>query len=199
MMRIWIWRSSVLFFFAIQANKIAAQDGDSAKVRITADIGFGVGSHTSFKMALNSVFAKNHILGLIISLGVRDGLAVPSNYYSGSLIKVGDGIPNEKVFSMGILYGKMLYSKATTVRFSLKGGAAYCLVVVPGNFRATTNKWLGPNYFYANYNISVPALVFNPAIEFPFAKSFGMSLGILSCINKQSSTVGVELSFLFRD
>ena len=189
----------ILFLLALHADISVAQTGDSSKVRMTAEVGLGAGSHTSFKMAVNSVFAKNNILGLIISLGVRDGMFVPSNYNSGSLIKLGDGIPNEKVFAIGIMYGKMLYSTSPMVRISLKGGLAYCAVVEPKNFKYGHYGFFGPNYTYDRVTVPTLGLVLNPGIEFPFAKGFGMGLGILSCINKESSTIGAELSILFWD
>ena len=162
---------------------------------IYGEMGAGYGTGFAFKLGVNSIFNKDQIISVDFYYTQRPAPDVPSDYHVGLL----GGLPKQRLYTVGLMYGKVLFARPQKIRYTLKGGLALGSAMTPTNYTQANTGIISfdANYDYTYHTVFNYGLVLDPTVEFLLGRGFGFSLGIFSLINPISSSAGVEGSMIF--
>ncbi len=139
---------------------------------IYGEMGAGYGTAFAFKLGVNTIFKTYNIISVDFYYTQRPAPDVPSDYHTGLL----GGLPKQRLYTFGLMYGKVLFAKPQKIRYTLKGGLAMGSAMTPANFTQASYTGIynfDPNYEYTYHTVFNYGLVLNPTVEFPLGRGFG--------------------------
>lgn len=159
--------------------------------------GFGIGTATQIKLAVNHIFRSHRILAVQGTMYIGKSGNVPPNYTGGGFGSW-DPKPKEYHYLLSVLYGDMI-DLGTHVRVSAKGGLSGGVRSYPDNFTSVSSGGMffsSTDWFYDRKKVPVFGAVLNPSLEFLLGGSWGLSTGVYTNINNSGVIVGVEFNML---
>ncbi|MGM1056554.1 MAG: hypothetical protein ACQEWG_11765 [Bacteroidota bacterium] len=87
-------------------------------------------------------------------------------------------------------------NKSGTIRLNLMGGVAFTVIQEPYNWQPVNSLFLTENYTYDTNSFNTMSFVFNPRVEFPFTRFYGLSLSPVLIINKDRTFWGLGIGHM---
>ena len=182
----------LLTIHAVNANARNSSDTLVKHNMTYGEFGGGYGTHGSFKWALNFINSTNRITTVCFVFSAHRDPGCPSDFSPGLF----EMTAQQKLFMLGVMSGKVFYSGAANIRYTLKGGLSAGIVSTPTDY-AKSGGWFSANYTYNLKSELTPGLLLNPTLELPLNRHFGFSFGLYANINLISPVFGLEGSMLF--
>lgn len=179
------------FLFVLYSTMVHAQDNEPY---IYGEVGGGDGTHGLVQLTQNVVFSYNNVISVSYCYASREAPNTPWDYSPGSFDI--PRFPQVSLSTLGVSYGRMIFTNSDNVRYILRGGLCAGTVREPYNFERFSALF-NSSYTYSRDTKFVMGLVLNPVVEFPVAGRFGFSAGPYINLNPSSPVFSIEVSMMF--
>ncbi|MGB7785385.1 MAG: hypothetical protein WBL27_04720, partial [Salinimicrobium sp.] len=183
-----------LLLFISGINAAHAQFYGSHPIYTTAEINFG--NYIGIDIDLNYLLEEKYTFKIGYTGNVRPAVSRPDDYTAGmkGILFYGFGNPYDQLHNFHIGAGKILkINKRGTIRANLIVGLGFMTIREPVNWEKNDNTFLSESYRWDYKKYNTLSLVFNPKIEFPFTRFYGLTLSPLLQISKDRTFVGVGI------
>lgn len=193
-------RSISLFLFFIllsMSSNLKAQFAENNAIYGSPEI-FG-GNYFGASMHVNYVSQEKYSFQLGVSSHLRKPASQPSNYTSGffGALLFGLANPYDQLINVQAKAGRIYrLNKSGTIRLNLMGGVAFTVIQEPYNWQPVNSLFLTENYTYDTNSFNTMSFVFNPRVEFPFTRFYGLSLSPVLIINKDRTFWGLGIGHM---
>lgn len=161
------------------------------------------GNYYGLDLSANYVLDEQHVFQFTFGLYQRRAHSIPIDYNGAGFSIIPKWWPEgpfDLMRNMQLTYGRMyLLEESGKLRAILSGGLALTRLTEPGNWRDYDGPSGGfggqflpqPNWDYDYLLNNRISLVFNPRIEFAFARFYGFTLSPLIVINRERTLINV--------
>jgi hypothetical protein len=168
--------------------------------------GFGqlaTGNYYGFDLSANYVLDERHVFQFTFGLYQRRAQSIPIDYNGAGFSIMPNWWPAgpfDIMRNLQLTYGRMYQlEESGKLRAILTGGLALSHVTEPGNWRDYEGPsggfggqlWMQPNWDYDYLSNNRLSVVFNPRIEFAFARFNGFTLSHSIVVNTQRTLIHV--------
>lgn len=121
---------------------------------------------------------------------------IPADYQPGLTFMFSDGMPKQMLKGICIEGARSISVAGESFRFLGRGGVFIGSFAYPVNFRKKSQGWFEENYEMDWKTNKAIGLVLHPAIEWPCAVPFGLTVGTRVTITSVKTTATIEFNFL---
>jgi hypothetical protein len=161
------------------------------------------GNYYGFDLSANYVLDERHVFQFTFGLYQRRAQSIPIDYNGAGFSIMPNWWPAgpfDIMRNLQLTYGRMYQlEESGKLRAILTGGLALSHVTEPGNWRDYEGPsggfggqfWPQPNWDYDYISNNRLSVVFNPRIEFAFARFYGFTLSPSIVVNAQRTLINV--------
>lgn len=161
------------------------------------------GNYYGLDLSANYVLDERHVFQFTFGLHQRRAQSIPIDYNGAGFSIMPNWWPEgpfDILRNMQLTYGRMyVLEESGKLRAILSGGLALTRLTEPGNWRDYEGPsggfggqfWPQPNWDYDYLSNNRVSVVFNPRMEFAFARFYGFTLSSLLVINTERALINV--------
>jgi hypothetical protein len=177
-------------FFVLNLN---AQFFEKNALYATSEI--AIGNYFELNVNMNLVLNDKYSLQSGGSWHIRSARSKPDDYTSGlfKIFTLGlSDIILDEMDNYQVLFGRIYPNKHNNnIRFNLAGGIGFTVISEPTNWVYVGGSAIGQNYTYDMEKHKTISLIFNPKVEFPFSRFFGITISPMLQVNKDRMFIGI--------
>lgn len=191
-----------LFLFLVALLFLSAPTNGQRKDNclIYTSLKGNAGNHMGGGITLDLIRNNKYSIGMGYYEHVKKPGNLPPDYERGifSLLTFGEGKAQDNLQSVSFTFGRVFLSKSNSkVRYHVKAGLTYSVLKKTTNWvKLDEGLSLWENYSYNYEKFHEPGILINPTIDFPVFKFLGFSAGPYLFINPQTTSYGMELSYM---
>ncbi len=159
------------------------------------------GNYFGTDLNLNYVYKEKYSVRLGYTGNIREAESTPGDYTGGltDLVFFEFFKPYDELHSFNLSLGRIIkLNDKGSIRLNLSAGLGLVRIKEPTNWQAVENPaYLGNNYTYDFKEYNTLNFVFNPKIEFPFTRYYGLSLSPMVQVNKDRVYFGIGIGHMF--
>lgn len=181
-----------VFFF----SSLNAQFSENNSIYLFTDA--EVGNFFGGKIGLNYVLKEKYSFGVAYAAYGRKAKSTPVDYTSGLVGAVMFTMtePNDELQNGLLMAGRIVkLNERGTIRLNLLTGFGYSELKNPSDWIKVDGDGfnIADNYLYDFEKKQIFSFIFNPKVEFPFTRFYGLSVSPLLLINKEITVVGIGI------
>ncbi|MGO3182107.1 MAG: hypothetical protein ACTIJ9_04670 [Aequorivita sp.] len=186
----------VLITFLLFGQKSFAQTPESNF--IYGNAGVSAGNYLGIEGGINYIKNEKLYFGINYSIRQNDANNEPDGYSAGFF---GPYSVNNHHHSFIASTGYVMpLNPSKTIRLVLKGGAGLRLSRIPTNYQAiySGSTWFSGKYYtYDYHNRYSVEIIINPALEFAFARGYGLSVSPVVSVGSGRTFFGASINNIF--
>ncbi|TQD38647.1 hypothetical protein [Haloflavibacter putidus] len=189
----------LLVILVVALQNLNAQFSKNHTIYATTAANFG--NYLGADLNLNYVYKEKYSVKLGYTPNIREADNTPADYTGGltDLLFFEFFKPYDELHSFNLSVGRIYkLNKKGSIRLNLSAGIGVVHLKEPTNWQPVEDPdFLGNNYTYDFKEYNTFNFVFNPKIEFPFTRYYGVSLSPMVQINKDRVYFGIGIGQMF--
>ncbi len=166
------------------------------KNAIYSTIEFNLGNYVGFDIHMNYVYLEKYAFKIGYTGNIRKAKSQPEDYTSGliGILLFGLANPSDQMENYQIGFGRIYkLNESGTIRINLSFGLGYTIITEPENWQPINSAFLTENYTWNYGKYNALGFIFNPKIEFPFSRFYGLTISPMLQISKDRTYVGIGI------
>lgn len=187
-------QATIFLFLIFSGSVVNAQFLGRQPVYSSAELSFG--NFVGIDISLNYLLKGEYTFKLGYSGNIRPAASRPVDYSAGmkGVLFYGFENPYDVLQNLHAGAGKIVnLNNKGTIRANLSLGFGYTTIKGPTNWEKNENVFLSETYNWNYKKYHTVSLIFNPRIEFPFTRFYGLSLSPVLQVNKDQIFFGIGI------
>src|SRR5690606_21897220 len=129
----------------------------------------------------------------------RVARSTPDDFSAGMIRAMAFGLANpwDRFRTLQLGMGRIIpLNRSGTLRINFSLGLGYSTIKEPRNWQQGGNALITGNYTWDRHAYRALSLVINPSLEFPFSRSYGLSLTPMLQLSKDRTYLGVGIGHM---
>ncbi|WP_374959402.1 hypothetical protein [Gilvibacter sp.] len=184
------------FLFLALGNAIGQQAQQNL---VYANLGLNLGNYVGFDAELNYIRSGKYSFKLGYSGNIREPVSEPADYSSGltGALLLGLANPFDQMEQIYAGAGRVwVLNPSGTIRLNAGIGLGFTIIREPGNWQRVQDNFLVENYTWEYNRYNTFSLIFNPKIEFPITRFYGLFAAPFVQLNKDRTFFGISIGHM---
>jgi hypothetical protein len=188
------WICYVLFFAL--GNAFGQQEQQNL---VYANLGLNLGNYVGVEAELNYIPNGKYSFKMGYSGNIRKPISEPADYTSGltGVLLLGLANPFDQMEQIYLGAGRVwVLNPSGTIRLNAGIGLGFTIIREPGNWQRVQDNFLVENYTWEYNRYNTFSLIFNPKIEFPITRFYGLFAAPFVQLNKDRTFFGISIGHM---
>lgn len=187
-----------LFLFLLLSFPLAAQESERTNFFYMTNH-LNVGNYVGWELGVNYVHRQKTTYRFSYIGNIRPAHSTPDDFSAGLLRGLAFGLAHPwdrfRTYQLGV--GRLLpLNRSGSLRINFTLGLGYSIIREPRNWRREGNHLITGNYTWDRHKYNTMSLIINPSLEFPFTRSYGISLTPILQLSKHTNYIGVGIGHM---